>query len=74
MVRAHDRQLSHRNRTTVASDEIISQEQAARLLGRFGVYWLILLGVLEQGVMTSGIQGVTLESVERETAWLRSSS
>lgn len=58
----------------LASDEVMSQEQAARELGRSGVCGLILLGVLEQGVMANGFQGVTRESVEREAAWRRSTT
>lgn len=57
-----------------ANPDAISHEEAARLLGRSEVHGLVMRGVLEPAVMTSGFQGVTRESVDREAEWQRTST
>lgn len=62
------------NYMAAADPNAISHEEAARLLGRSEVHGLVMRGVLEPAVMTSGFPGVTKESVDRELEWQRTST
>lgn len=51
------------------SHEVISRDEAGRILQRSGVRWLVMCGHLEDGVLQNGLKGVTMTSVQRELEW-----
>ncbi len=57
-----------------ADPDAISYAEAARLLGRSEIHGLVARRILEPVVMSTGFNGITRESVERELEWQRSAS
>ena len=55
--------------TVVGSEDFLTRNQAADLLGKVSVGWLEISGVLERATLDDGTEGLTVRSVEREIAW-----
>ena len=66
---AADRRFAERR--AAVDPNAISYQEAERLLGRSEIRGLLAQGILEPAVMTSGFDGVTRESVDRELEWQR---
>jgi hypothetical protein len=54
--------------------DVISREEAGRILQRSGVLWLAMCGHLETKPLPNGLRGVTMASVQRELEWQRAAT
>ncbi len=54
--------------------QVISREEASRILERSGVMGLVMRGHLKAGRLPNGLGGVTTASVKREYEWRRTAT